>query len=71
MIERIKATRNTLADGAHLTAGQEYDVPKDVSEASAKALIRIGKAVEVLVERPPAPAPTEPEKPATKDKPKK
>lgn len=41
---KIKATRNTSASGVDICKGVTYAVPKDLSEADAKLLVRIGKA---------------------------
>jgi len=49
MIERIKVNRNTRAEGKSLAAGSEYNIPEDISEADALALVRLKRAV--IVER--------------------
>lgn len=51
---QVKITRNTIADGKPVMAGQVYDLPA----ADARALLQLGKAVTVeaveAVEAPPA-----------------
>lgn len=47
---QVKITRNTIADGKPVRAGQVYDLPA----ADARALMQLGKAVAVeAVEAPP------------------
>jgi len=47
---KIKATRNTSASGRDICKGVTYSVPKDLSEADAKALVKIRKAEWVVEE---------------------
>lgn len=41
---QIKGLRNTSASGTSVEKGEIYDVPKDISDDDAKALIKIKKA---------------------------
>lgn len=44
-IKQIKVTRGCGASGKSLVAGKVYTVPEQVSEADARLLIVLGKAV--------------------------
>lgn len=47
---RVQITRNTVADKRQVRAGEVCDL----SDADARALIQLGKAVAVVSEEPPA-----------------
>lgn len=49
-IEKITAIRNTRAGGKALGSGKVYSVPGDVSQADAKTLVKMRKAVIGAVE---------------------